>query len=257
MEKFGLNSIPHGTPISELEKVLVPLYFAHRYQVEAGSKFIGGLDYNYAVKGDADIAMKPVTLDLQKKALKELLNTITPQNLLVPSEIQKLLLPNANGYNYTRESFANETGYGFDQIAVANAAVDHLYSLLLHPQRLARINNQNLMQLSDYFKNIYNQVSVHSAANTDLLKLSLIREKNFVHRLVGLAQNTKKSSTSAAAIYTLNEVVSKIAKVKSDNNLINEQKAYLQNILSRWQNFETIEVPLPAVLPPGSPIGCE
>jgi hypothetical protein len=262
IEKFGMNSIPQGTPLSELEKVFVPLYFAQRYQVEASSKIVGGMNYNYAVKGDADVTNKPVAIDIQKNTLRELLSTISPENLVVPSSIRELLMPNAYGYNFTRESFANETGYGFDQVAVASAAIDHLYSLLLNPQRLARINNQNLMQLTDYFKMIYDQIAVHNYTDVEALKLSLIREKNFVLRLIGLAQNTKKTATASAAIYILNNVVAgnltkSIAKAKPSETLLLEQKTYLSNIIARWQNYETIDIPAPATLPPGQPIGCE
>ena len=35
---------PRGTPMATIEEVLVPLYFYHRYQVEAAIKVVGGLD---------------------------------------------------------------------------------------------------------------------------------------------------------------------------------------------------------------------
>ena len=36
--------------MKSLEGVLVPVYFMHRYQVEAVSKIVGGIDYSYAVR---------------------------------------------------------------------------------------------------------------------------------------------------------------------------------------------------------------
>ena len=50
LDQMGLNTIRSGTPVSELEKVLVPIYLLHRYQVDGVSKIIGGLEYSYAVK---------------------------------------------------------------------------------------------------------------------------------------------------------------------------------------------------------------
>ena len=46
LARFGENSIKDNTPMGTLEKVLVPLYLAHRYQVEGAVKVIGGVDYS-------------------------------------------------------------------------------------------------------------------------------------------------------------------------------------------------------------------
>ncbi len=43
LEQFGENDIPVGTSMSMLEDVLVPVYFYHRYQLEAVTKLIGGI----------------------------------------------------------------------------------------------------------------------------------------------------------------------------------------------------------------------
>src|SRR5256886_6856684 len=45
LKNFGENNIREGTPLATLEDVLVPLYMLHRYQVEAASKFVDGMDY--------------------------------------------------------------------------------------------------------------------------------------------------------------------------------------------------------------------
>jgi len=50
IDKFSADNIKSKEPYSVLEDVFVPLYFLHRYQTEAVSKVIGGLDYNYAIK---------------------------------------------------------------------------------------------------------------------------------------------------------------------------------------------------------------
>src|SRR5690606_4879185 len=50
ISNFSKDNIRTDEPYSVLEDVFVPLYFFQRYQVEATSKVVGGLDYNYAVK---------------------------------------------------------------------------------------------------------------------------------------------------------------------------------------------------------------
>jgi hypothetical protein len=44
LKNFGENNIRENVPYAYLESVLVPVYFLHRYQTEAASKFIGGLN---------------------------------------------------------------------------------------------------------------------------------------------------------------------------------------------------------------------
>src|SRR5271156_5107754 len=57
LARFGENAIKPGVPMAQLEDTLVPLYLLHRYQTEATIKEIGGLDYQYAPRGDG----QPIT----------------------------------------------------------------------------------------------------------------------------------------------------------------------------------------------------
>ena len=52
LDRFGERNIREGTPLSTLEDVLVPIYLLHRYQTEAVSKLVAGVDYRFALRGD-------------------------------------------------------------------------------------------------------------------------------------------------------------------------------------------------------------
>jgi len=54
LSKFGENNIRPGTPMAFLEDALVPVYLFHRYQVEAVTKLVGGMDYRYSLRGVAN-----------------------------------------------------------------------------------------------------------------------------------------------------------------------------------------------------------
>ena len=54
MDNFSINQLKKGDPISILRDRLVPIYFLHRYQIEAVSKLIGGQNFNYSVKGNSN-----------------------------------------------------------------------------------------------------------------------------------------------------------------------------------------------------------
>ena len=66
ISNFSEKNIGKNEPYTVLEDVFVPLYFFHRYQVEATSKMIGGLDYSYAVKGDNQIIVQEIDATIEK-----------------------------------------------------------------------------------------------------------------------------------------------------------------------------------------------
>lgn len=137
--RFGENAIPVGTPMSQLEDTLVPLYLLHRYQTEAAAKEIGGLDYRYALRGDGEAVANVVPAAEQKKALAAVLKTLSPEALTLPEPLLHLLPPPALGYPRTRESFPARTGVTFDPLAAAESAADLTLKLLFDPERASRL----------------------------------------------------------------------------------------------------------------------
>ena len=53
-------------PTPRLEQVLVPVYMYHRYQTEAVSKSLGGVDYRFAVRGDGQKIFQVVPASVQR-----------------------------------------------------------------------------------------------------------------------------------------------------------------------------------------------
>ncbi|MBT8311772.1 MAG: DUF5117 domain-containing protein, partial [Flavobacteriaceae bacterium] len=81
---FSAENIRSYQPYTVLEDVFVPLYFFHRYQTEATAKVVGGLDYNYAVRGDRQGIWKTVDKGRQSKALASLLKTLDADEIAIP-----------------------------------------------------------------------------------------------------------------------------------------------------------------------------
>lgn len=146
LENFGVNSIPVGTPMSELEQTLVPIYNFHRFQVEAAAKLIAGVDYGYQLRSEQfSNQQKMVAGEAQQSALSALLETLSPKVLMVPANITALIPPKAYGYSRNRESFLSHTGLTFDPISAAEASAKHSLSLLLNAERLARLQQQTML----------------------------------------------------------------------------------------------------------------
>jgi hypothetical protein len=139
LARFGENSVPEGTPLALLNDVLVPLYFGHRYQMEAAVKAIGGQKYRYALRGDGQTPTEFVTPERQRKALDAVLATLKPEALTLPERIIAMIPPRPSGYEHTRELFASRTGMVFDPVSAAESASDLALELLFHPQRATRM----------------------------------------------------------------------------------------------------------------------
>jgi len=143
LRNFGEHNIRPGAPMATLEEALVPLFFFHRYQVEAASKLIGGLNYRYALRGDGQLVTEFIGPDVQEHALDALLQTISPKALAIPEQILKKIPPRPMGYEHHRELISGRTDLAFDGLAAAEDASALTIGLLLHPARAARLIEQH------------------------------------------------------------------------------------------------------------------
>ncbi|MFA0809798.1 zinc-dependent metalloprotease [Microbulbifer epialgicus] len=143
LENFSSAAGPKSAPRSDLEEILVPVYYGHRYQAEAVGKLIGGLDYDYLYNGTEQNSYTLVPAERQQQAMDSLLSTLSPDFLALPEHILQLIPPKSYGYERTIESFPSYTGVAFDAVALSEAAAGHTLSILMHPQRAARMNQQS------------------------------------------------------------------------------------------------------------------
>ncbi|AGC78230.1 uncharacterized protein DUF5117 [Nonlabens dokdonensis] len=265
MNQFSIHNIKSGEPLSVLEDVFVPVYFAHRYQVEATVKLIGGVAYEYETKDGTNAEFKNVATVNQKEALRAILKTIDPANLKIPKNVLDLFPPRAYGYGRTRESFKSKTGVTFDALTAAATSVDMTFDLLFHPHRMNRIATQNAlhkqnnadsdsaaMTLDVILSQISDQVFMDRNTN-DSYGTAIIQSNQelFLNHLMNLIASSRTIvQVKAAARYQLDEI----------ENDLSKRKAFDKELLSQIQHFnahpELFKVkPLPSI-PDGSPIGC-
>jgi uncharacterized protein DUF4953/uncharacterized protein DUF5117 len=139
LKRFGENNVREGAPLATLEDVLVPLYMLHRYQVEAASKLVGGMDYTFALRGDGQTPAQIVGPAEQRRALATVLATLKPDVLALPEPLLKLIPPRPPEYERGREHFKIRTSPAFDALAPAEAAAQHTLQFLFNPERAARL----------------------------------------------------------------------------------------------------------------------
>ena len=260
LEQFGENDIRPGTPMAMLEDVLVPVYFYHRYQLEAVIKLVGGMDYNYALRGDGQFTTKPISKETQLKALNAVMDCLDPKFLLLPYKIVSLIPPRPAGYAYSRELFSKRTGLAFDALSPAETAADLPFSFLFNTQRASRMEqdaavgglpfDEMLSWLVDQTWKAQRRGSMEKLIQqqteqvllTYMLSLSVDEHASF-----------QVKADAKKALDDLKIYIESQLKVSKDASYT----AHLMLALDRMKKPKDAKPTMHEEIPPGSPIGCD
>jgi hypothetical protein len=139
LRRLGENNVREGSPLATIEDVLAPVYLYHRYQVEAASKLVGGMDYTFALRGDGEVPTQIVAPAEQRRALAAVLATLKPETLALPESLLKIIPPRPPEYPRDREDFKIHTSPAFDALAPAESAAQHTLEFLFNAERAARL----------------------------------------------------------------------------------------------------------------------
>jgi len=266
LDNFLDNAIKSGEPMSSIEEVLVPMYLLHRYQIEGAAKVVGGLDYNYALKGDGQVVTKMLSADQQIKALNSLLSSIDPKNLSLPESLIKIIPPRAFGYPRTRETFKSRTGLTFDYLAAAETATSLTLKMLLNPERASRLLTLKARDINQPgYSNILNQIIgetilKESAFKNEQLDLSNVEieitkmvNHSVLNHLFMLANSQKTHEEVKARTHsTLKQLKKQLDKKYSEEY----HYQYLSDKIEKFLSGEIdIQYPDQLKAPDGSPIG--
>ncbi len=260
LNRFSEANIAPGAAMSDLEEVLVPVYFFHRYQTEAAAKVLGGLHYTYAVRGDGQTPVRFVDPSLQLRALDTLINTINPDTLTLPEHILAIIPPRIHGATRHRETFGIRTGLTLDPVTLAESAADFTVGLLLHPERSARLLEPHARDESQ--PSLYNVLdtlldATWGARTEKGLQGEVQRAVRYVvlKHLMSLAASPDASpQVRATADSMLTDLVRRLRRRLNQDVRI--QARYAENLIKQYRNTpERFVIDSPPALPPGSPIG--
>ena len=261
--KFSKDNIKTNQPYSVLEDVFVPLYFFHRYQLEAVSKVIGGLEYTYAIKGDGNTIVKRINGKDERKALSSVLNTLDVEEIAIPRNLLNLFPPRAMGYGRSRESFKSKTGVAFDPYGAVETASNTTLYFLLHPQRVTRLVqhkslDKSQLGLIEVLDKIIENTIQKSHKDTYHQELQNVVNIQVLNQLFQLSANDgmykQVNAIVNSKIYEIYDILKK-SKVKGVQQIYN--KEMLKMITEFKKNptkFKKLNTPK---IPDGSPIGNE
>jgi hypothetical protein len=258
LARFGENAIPEGAALATLEDTLVPLYLMHRYQTEAATKIIGGLDYRYQLRGDGQMNAAIVSPDEQRKALRAVVKTLSAETLTLPDSLLKLFPPRPPDFERTRESLPAYTGLTFDPIAAAESAADLTLGVLFDPERAARLveyharaNTPSLVEVIDAALTVNRPdrpaPGGHQAIEAEVQAAVYART---VEALLTLAADPKSSIEVRAITYA------KLEDLRRRSDANSPLETYLVHRIKQFQDDPAKFIAAkPIEAPPGMPIG--
>jgi hypothetical protein len=261
LSQFGEKNIRPGMPMAMLEDVLVPVYFYHRYQVEAVTKLAGGMYYTYALRGDGQTVTRALSKEEQRKALNAVIDCLDPTFLQLPDRIVQLIPPRPAGYDFSRELFRKRTGLAFDALSPAETAADLPLSFLFNSERLSRMAQYEVTS---------NGLGVTEMINTLIAKtwkaprlsgieklIQLQTEQVLLTYLLSASVNDNNSfavkSNLKKALADLKTFIDTQSKTATDETY----KGHLLLALERMKEPEKAKPTIHKEIPPGAPIGCD
>jgi len=157
LQHFDEAAVMPGEPLSWLNARFAHVYLHHRYAMEGLVKYVGGMHYRYAMRGDGQDPTEPIPAAEQSRALERIVEVLSPDLLAVPDHIPGLIPPPPPGYrepagwvNPAGVSLPpavgshalwieSPAGAAFDPFAVARSFAQEVVDNLLARERMARV----------------------------------------------------------------------------------------------------------------------
>ena len=262
LSRFGEHNLAPGQPLSYLQEVLVPVYFHHRYQLDAVAKAVGGLDYRHAVNGDGEVPSRPVPAAEQRRAIHALAGLLAPEALDLPDRVIALLVPRPPTPRPNGEIFGGRTAPTFDPLSAAETAADMAVRALLRPERAGRMidfhrRDPSLPGFEEVLKALTSEAFSTRAETSRQAELRRTSQQVVVRGLIRLSSDADASPTVRARV----DAQLAALRLRLHGVGVGEegaQRAFLAAEIGRYldrktDNPEKLPEPLPA--PPGQPIG--
>ncbi len=142
MDAFDERAIKPGEPMALLNMRFAHVYLHHRYSLEGLAKYVGGMDFTFALRGDGQTPTSLIPAADQRKALTAALDAIAPAELVVPERVIKLIPPPPPGFNTDQTWIEGSGGTTFDAISLGGGLATEVIGYLLDRERAARLVQQ-------------------------------------------------------------------------------------------------------------------
>jgi hypothetical protein len=271
MANYGPNVLKEGEPYGNLRGIrLWMTYLHHRWSIDSGVRYIGGMYQNFAVKGESLPPTEIVPAAKQREILGLLLEDVDPANLAIPeSLLASLTVAVERGAGGGRgggargpdqENMESSTGYAFDHLAAARTIAGLVFDQLFEPETAARLigfadRQQNALTLPETIDACSKKVFGAPAQPGMYRSLQRQTQRVFVDAIMTLgATPTATPDVRAVVMASVSAIRAQVAGMK-DPDPVNE--AHLRQIerdLTRYAQNPTMPKKSSATPPIMAPI---
>lgn len=143
MERFDERAAQPGEPLAVLNRRFAHVYLHHRYALQGATKYVGGMEFGYALRGEPTEATRILPADEQRRALRLVLANLQPAALRIPERVVRLIPPVPSGYDSDLTLIPTPAGTALDPLATAHSLAQEIVDGLIHPERAARLVSFN------------------------------------------------------------------------------------------------------------------
>jgi hypothetical protein len=266
MSNYGITALQPGEDLSHLRgEGLWMTYLHHRWAIDSGVRYIGGMYHNYVLRGDTLPPTEIVPAAFQREILGLLMSTLQPQELEIPESLLAALTTDPYGrggeFSGSRsttslEEFNVATGYAFDHLSAARTLVDMIIGQILQPETANRLisfadRQENALTLPETIKTLLDATwnAPRDATPMDR-SLRRVTRQVALDDLMILAANPKSSpETRAVVIEQLVELKPKIAGLHDPDGVTEATLRQAERDLTRFLQNPSAGAPKSAALP--------
>lgn len=260
MDRFDERAIAPGDPMHLLNQRFTTVYLHHRFTLLAAVKAVGGMEFRYAVRGDAAPPTAIVPPARQRRALALLLDALEPRELAIPERILVQLAPRPFGYTTSPRAFSAATGHAFDQLGAARVVASLVLGGLFDPVRASRIvalqgRNPELPSLEEVIGRVIDRTwTVPAPPEPGLAQLKRLVQRVVVDELIDLAASDAASvEARAGAEWGLRRILDMAGGMGSQRP---EEQSHLDLVVADIERFlSRPEVATKRSVPPAEPRG--
>jgi hypothetical protein len=137
LQNYGDEILQPGESYGDLRNMRMWMtYLHHRWAIDTGAKYIGGMYDNIASKGETVPPTEIVPAALQREVLGLMMDILKPEALEIPEKLLAML-GSIDGSDL--EEFKSAAGYAFDQLSAARTLAAMVVEQLLDAERAARL----------------------------------------------------------------------------------------------------------------------
>lgn len=268
LQQFSVAVLPPQRQLGELEARLVPVYFLHRYQVEAVARLIAGASYEYGQARDVHQARvqagaQVVPAAVQRRALQKMLSSLQAENLALPKNVLDILTPPSEGYGRNSEYVQGKMNVVFDPLSAVAAASAHSLQFLLDPSRLNRLAWQHArdakqLDVSEVMRNLLAQTWQRSSVPKHIVAGEAVQLATNWVVLDGilhlLNEGRLHAQVDAQVRHSLQELANWLQKNPGNVEQSASRKQALDTISQYLRDPNSVKLRSMPIIPPGAPI---